>query len=733
MLPPQRPDSEFQRWKRSRLLPELGPRNSVIWPTAANVGERSLIAARPTRRNTTDLSPTAILDNLRHGSITSTSYGNEDVPESSPSSDLSAVPAIHIADRLTTLPLPGDRNPLAVLAEASADVSGQDSHTGATNIASQEYEAKRLEEGYYEPIERMLKDEAPHIMGLISVPEAETLFDLYFTHLHQHLPLLDVAHSPPSAVARRNNFLFNAICCASARTFEPTLWSRLADFAKFEMERLPKEKNIDVIQGHCIHAMWNMNPPKHFELDMSWLRTGLAIRTAVDINLHRVALVPEARDGLPDWVIRAIARTWLGAYIVDQTMSVQLGKASSMRGEQSVRLYMDLLRGRPVELLQQGSGSSMDDLWIAALAEWTQLLSRAVDSLHSKSDNDALDRISGKYPGGLASEMALPDLARVYDQHFKRWRQRVEQEVRANDDSAVERASTNAHARKGETSTAQSTLHNIRIYQQYATLLIHSFSLERSGGLNDADLTGALLEYSFMEPNYRSVLHTARTAAIMLAHAPSPLAKSNCTFLNRLIDTKTLQLVSRTTSMDRVGTSGSGATIQEQGQVTQRDTASSSSQVADPERPLNLEAFGHLLDQDQGRSVWPPLPDSAWESSSTYPAQEPPLAHDDNGSQVFPITSSGRSGFDPWNLLAPGGDKSTTLGSDPFGTTKADKERSDSEPKDLHSWVSRLNDTQDSVYVPAAAIGTGLQNDLLFTQDSFWRSILEGLPPHGGA
>ncbi|OCF34433.1 hypothetical protein I316_03947 [Kwoniella heveanensis BCC8398] len=458
MLPPERPDSDYQRWKRSRLLPEYGPRNSIIWRTDGNRMEDT----HPARSSTSDLSNTTALSRLPHELISSSSFGNGSAPESSPSSEKSSIPAIHIADRLTTLPLPGDRNPLAVLAEASADVSGQEGHSSLSNATPQRYHGSKLEEGYYEPVERELKDEAPHIMALISVAEAETLFDLYFTHLHPHLPLLDTAHSPPSAVARRNNFLFNAICCASARAFDPTLWSRLADFAKFEMERLPKEKNIDVIQGHCIHAMWNMNPPKNFELDMSWLRTGLAIRTAVDINLHRVALVPEAKEGLPG------------------TMSVQLGKASSMRGEQSVRLYIELLRGPT---------PSLSDLWVAALAEWTQLLSRAVDSLHSKSDNDALDQSYGKYPGGLFSEMGLPDLARVYDQHFKRWRQRVEEEIHACCGDL-----TDMEPLKEEPPNVRQILHNIRMYQQYATLLIHSFSLERSSGMNDAELTNPLIE-----------------------------------------------------------------------------------------------------------------------------------------------------------------------------------------------------------------------------------------------
>ena len=39
---------------------------------------------------------------------------------------------------------------------------------------------------------------------------AKQLFDVYFTHLHPYLPMLDKEQSAPGAVARRNNFLFNA-------------------------------------------------------------------------------------------------------------------------------------------------------------------------------------------------------------------------------------------------------------------------------------------------------------------------------------------------------------------------------------------------------------------------------------------------------------------------------------------------------------------------------------------
>jgi hypothetical protein len=73
-------------------------------------------------------------------------------------------------DKLTsTLPLPGDsHNPLSVLVELSevalADLEGSSgSMRGETG--------KLEEEQYYAPLERTLKEEAPHIMSFINTHE----------------------------------------------------------------------------------------------------------------------------------------------------------------------------------------------------------------------------------------------------------------------------------------------------------------------------------------------------------------------------------------------------------------------------------------------------------------------------------------------------------------------------------------------------------------------------------
>jgi len=104
-------------------------------------------------------------------------------------------------------------------------------------------------------------------------------------------------------------------------------------------------------------------PPKRFEQDMTWLRAGIATRTAIDIALHRVGLLPAARQGLPSDLLRAIVRTWLLCFVVDRTLSIQLGKPNNHQWEDEVWQYVGILR----EAEQEGRPSG-DDIVVAGLA-----------------------------------------------------------------------------------------------------------------------------------------------------------------------------------------------------------------------------------------------------------------------------------------------------------------------------------------------------------------------------
>lgn len=121
----------FDMWTKENALATTVPRNSTLWGE-----EQQQTSPGPSRPHAAvDPSPRMAIDNL-----TTT----------------------------TTLPLPGDaHNPLAVLAEASSSTHQFDPLSPLNGYKGKEGEDK----GYYAPLERVLKDEAPHIMSRIDVHE----------------------------------------------------------------------------------------------------------------------------------------------------------------------------------------------------------------------------------------------------------------------------------------------------------------------------------------------------------------------------------------------------------------------------------------------------------------------------------------------------------------------------------------------------------------------------------
>lgn len=157
---------DFAKWKHDEELVNTGPRNANLWhnPIEAR-GSVSSSSRNPAQHATTSHT------NNQHFI--------------SPSSLTLGLDTDTIPDRYTTLPFPGDaHNPLGVLAEASASADNAGTKelpspspfqpTGGPGSRPASEDGKgddRESRGYYVPLERVLKRDAPHIMSLISVHE----------------------------------------------------------------------------------------------------------------------------------------------------------------------------------------------------------------------------------------------------------------------------------------------------------------------------------------------------------------------------------------------------------------------------------------------------------------------------------------------------------------------------------------------------------------------------------
>lgn len=126
-----------------------------------------------------------------------------------------------------------------------------------------------------------------------------------------------------------------------------------------------------------------------------------------------------------------------------------------------------------------GRGAGGEDLTIGSTLtrqEWTQILSRAMDVFRS----EAADHITVA-SGGVGNQNPFPDLVHVFDKQFRQWRDKSEAAAREC---------------QSEERTIGYMIGNVRLYDQYARLIVHSFGLQRAMEILPIDLPAAFAEVS---------------------------------------------------------------------------------------------------------------------------------------------------------------------------------------------------------------------------------------------
>ena len=166
-----------------------------------------------------------------------------------------------------------------------------------------------------------------------------------------------------------------------------------------------------------------------------------------------------------------IIRTWILSWVIDRTLSAQLGKPAMTKGDLGVNLYAELLR----------SESSIDDTWVAALAvrapyclgaddlqEWAQIMSRAHDVFGLESTD---------LPTPRSINPQLPGLVTIFEKQLDTF-------------SARTLSSLSTALRQSSTS-ATLLVANVALYHSYARLVFHSFELQRALESKASDLQSA--------------------------------------------------------------------------------------------------------------------------------------------------------------------------------------------------------------------------------------------------
>ncbi|GAA6004116.1 hypothetical protein JCM10207_002434 [Rhodosporidiobolus poonsookiae] len=250
---------------------------------------------------------------------------------------------------------------------------------------------------------------------ILSVEEVVELFALFFEHCARHCPFLDPEIHTPAATGSRSPFLFTCICTVAARYYTKRtddLYRKCLRVAKrVAFDVMTKGyKSTEICQGFLLLCNWNQ-PAERFEEERTYQFSGIAIRMATDLNLHRktiAQLPPDIGDETRVLYERELLnreRAWLYSFICDRSVSTQMGKPYSISKEDFII--------RNAATWHRQSGCQPSDSGLSAMVEMQRIVGRMIDVLYSDT----------RSVSGLNAHLDYQMLIRAFLQQLDQWRQ----------------------------------------------------------------------------------------------------------------------------------------------------------------------------------------------------------------------------------------------------------------------------------------------------------------------
>ncbi|SNX86216.1 uncharacterized protein MEPE_04925 [Melanopsichium pennsylvanicum] len=251
-------------------------------------------------------------------------------------------------------------------------------------------------------------------LGIVTSEEVLDLFSIFFRRCAQHICLLDAEWHTPTFICSRSPFLFTCVCTVAAKFYErrPDLHAKcLALTRKVAFEVVNRGfKSIEIVQGFMLMAMY-AQPAERFEEDKTWMYSGIALRMATDLNLHRKSVATFSHSPHPDdpavldreREILNRERTWYVCFALDRGLSIQMGKPYTIREDWIIR-----------NCRNWGSRFSRPwDLSVSALVDLYRISSRQLDFLYSSTSSVS----------GLNTEIDYSLVLPVFNEQLQEWRE----------------------------------------------------------------------------------------------------------------------------------------------------------------------------------------------------------------------------------------------------------------------------------------------------------------------
>ncbi|KAG8811426.1 hypothetical protein FRC17_002458 [Serendipita sp. 399] len=249
--------------------------------------------------------------------------------------------------------------------------------------------------------------------GLIQPAEVDKLFKIFFDKLNVFVSILDPVLHTPATTFGRSSFLFTVVCAISSRYYveRPELYMIAMRYARRAAAEslIDAVKSVDLCQAYILMSVYSM-PSNRWEDAREWLYLGLAIRMAIDLNLHiRTSTKIQSEQHERELLNRT--RTWLICYNLDRSVSAQLGKPASIRPDPIIRSCL-AIGNRPA----WWNSSANNDPYDLHLCAYTELLSTIIAEFQERVYWDPKTETSG-----LRTDLDLVAIAFEYDKRLREW------------------------------------------------------------------------------------------------------------------------------------------------------------------------------------------------------------------------------------------------------------------------------------------------------------------------
>lgn len=171
-------------------------------------------------------------------------------------------------------------------------------------------------------------------LGLVTLEDAERLFDIFYTYINPFVSILDPTLLTPKSTLARCPVLFTVICAIASRYHPPksSIYPTAMRFAKHSAANAlvqDEMKSVELCQAFILMSIYAI-PERSWDRDLSWLYTGVAISMATDLRLYRSPTTESANETEEREALNRV-RVWLLCFNFDQATAVQFGRPWIMK------------------------------------------------------------------------------------------------------------------------------------------------------------------------------------------------------------------------------------------------------------------------------------------------------------------------------------------------------------------------------------------------------------------